>query len=112
MTAYLLIMIHQGEGEENMTHFIVQTASATMPASCWGKYRRVAVLEVEAGMSRASMISERARGVKRIVETWERCNVGSTDRCAYSRALKEATDLADKLNAADGTNWFFTSIVI
>ena len=80
------------------THFIVQTASASMPQSCWGHYRRVAVLEVPLGVERASMISERAEDVIRIVESWERCNVGKTKRCAYERALAEATELAANLN--------------
>jgi hypothetical protein len=83
----------------NQTHFIVQTASAKMPSSCWGQYRRVAVLEVAGTVKRVSMISSRARGVKAIVETWEKLNVGSTERCAYRRALREAIELAEKLNA-------------
>ena len=41
------------------THFIVKTAAACMPASCWGQYRRVAVLEVEVG-TEPKMISARA----------------------------------------------------
>lgn len=45
------------------------------------------------------MISLRAKGVKRIVATWEKLNVGKTDRCAFNRALNEAEALADKLNS-------------
>ena len=79
--------------------FIVMTASASMPASCWGTYRRVAVVELEDGFdSRPEMISERAKGVKEIVQTWEKCNVGKTWRCAYNRAVTEANNLADTLN--------------
>lgn len=81
------------------THFIVQTAAAQMPNSCWGVYKRVAVLEVEAGLERVSSISERARGCVRVVETWEKLNVGKTSRCAYSRALAAAQALAAELNA-------------
>ena len=84
------------------THFIVQTAAAPMPNSCWGEYRRVAVLEVDANKNCVSMISERARGVKRIVRTWEKCNVGTTERCAYDRAVKAARELAASLNAGGG----------
>lgn len=80
--------------------YIVQTASAKMPGSCWGTYRHVAVMEVEPGTVPA-MISTRARGVRRIVQTWERRNVGTTDRCAYQRAGAEAYRLADQLNAMD-----------
>lgn len=80
-------------------HFIVQTAAAAMPGSCWGVYRRVAVLEVERGISRVSSISAHARGCVRVVATWERLNVGHTERCAYRRALAEAERLAATLNA-------------
>jgi hypothetical protein len=81
-----------------MSRYIVKTAAANMPNSCWGTYRRVAVLEVEDGVEDVAMISERARGCIRIVETWERLNVGITDRCAYARALDEARAMARDLN--------------
>jgi len=80
--------------------YIVQDASAKMPASCWGRYRKVAVLAVHDGVTRASMISERSRDVIRIVEIWDKCNVGKTDRCAFWRAYAEAVALAAKLNGA------------
>lgn len=69
-----------------------------MPNSCWGRYRRVAVLEVETGTVPA-MISGRARGVVRVVQTWEKRHVGTTDRCAYERAVAEAQELAAELNS-------------
>lgn len=75
-----------------MNHFIIQTAAAHMPAKCWGKYRRIAIIEVTSGVERVSMISDRAKGVVRVVRTWERLFSGTTDRCAYRRALAEATD--------------------
>lgn len=80
------------------THYIVQTAQASMPASCWGKYGRVAVLEVDIECIVVSRISENARGVHRIVETWERRFWGTSDRCAFSRAYDEALALVEKLN--------------
>lgn len=92
------------------TAYIVASSAACMPGSCWGVYRRVAVLEVERGEDgepvSPRMISERARGVVRLVETWEALNVGKVHRrggkgrCAYSRAMVEAEELAAKLNAA------------
>lgn len=80
--------------------YIVKHSSARMPSTCKGRYRRVAVVEVEPGAVPA-MISTRARGVRRIVQTRERCNVGTSDRCAYQRAEEEAYRLADQLNAMD-----------
>jgi hypothetical protein len=82
-----------------MSHYIVQSAAACMPSSCRGTYRRVAVLEVEDDVERAAMISPRARGVIRVVRTWERRNVGRTSRCAYAIALAEAEALAAELGA-------------
>jgi len=81
------------------THYIVQDATAQMPSSCRGRYRRVAVLEVAEGVKSASMISERAKDVVRVVKTWEKLNVGKTDRCAFRIALAEAEALAERLNA-------------
>lgn len=82
------------------THYIVADAAAQMPQSCWGVYRRVAILEVDQGLESVAMISFRARGVVRVVRTWERLHVGSTERCAYRLALREAEAEADALNAA------------
>jgi len=78
--------------------YIVQTAAAQMPQSCKGSYRRIAVIEVKKGLKRVSMISDRAKGVIRIAETWERLNVGTSPRCAYQKALAEAEALCAKLN--------------
>ena len=90
--------------ENTTTTFIVLDKAAKMPNSCWGKYRRVAVLEVEQG-SIPAMISKRARGVIRVVATWEKLNVGLTERCAFERALSEAHDLARQLNAGSAPEW-------
>jgi hypothetical protein len=81
-----------------MSHYIVKTASCTPSVKCWGRYARVAVLEVEDGISDVKMISNRAKGVVKIVYLWENCFVGSTERCAYRVALAEAKEIAKKLN--------------
>ena len=83
-----------------MSNYIVKTAAANMPNSCWGVYRRVAVLEVQDGVTDVAMISSRARGVINVVATWEKCNVGQTSRCAYRIALAEAQQMAADLNSA------------
>lgn len=44
------------------------------------------------------MISERARGVRRVVETWEKLHVGTTDQCAFRQALRSARSMARDLN--------------
>ncbi len=89
--------------------FIVKD-SADQPVSArvggrwmvFGSYRRVAVLEIDPSTCPPEgprMISDRARGVVRVVETWERLYSGRTERCAFSRAMREAQALADRLNA-------------
>ena len=85
-----------------MGKYIVISSSAKMPSSCRGRYRRVGVVELEPGVEGPpTMLSSRSRQVKRVVETWERLNVGTTERCAYQRALREADALAHQLNTAD-----------
>jgi hypothetical protein len=85
--------------------FIVQTASARMPTSVKAPYRRVAVIQVEPGYTEVAMISPRARGVVRVVETWERCHAGwhAGPDTAYGKACREAKTLAAALNAQEGT---------
>ena len=81
------------------------TRCAKMPNNCWGKYRRVAVVETSlpAGIE-PRMISKRARGVVRIYHDFGALNVGKTDRCAYRRALAGATSLANAMNMASVLN--------
>jgi hypothetical protein len=79
---------------------MILTATTSMPLNCWGRYRRLAVVEVEAGFSGVpSMISPRARGVVRVVKTWEKLHYGRTDRDAFSRARRDAEALIATLTA-------------
>jgi len=79
--------------------YVTMSKSEKMPSSCWGKYRKVAVVEVEDGFKgEPKMISERARGVKRVVKEWRRLNVGATNRSAAAKAMAEAMKLCDELN--------------
>lgn len=79
--------------------YIVMTSSAKMPSSCGGRYRNVAVVELEDGfVGIPTMISTHARGVKRVVRHYGPQSVGKTDRCAYARAFKAAQALADEMN--------------
>ena len=93
---------------ERCNRFVVMDRSAKMPMSCWtgkGQYRRVGVVELTWQARRSGqepkMLSSRARGVRRVVETWERVYKGSTIKCAHHRALVEAENLAEKLNAVE-----------
>lgn len=56
---------------KHQTHYIVQSAKAPMPSSCFDAYNyyRLAVLEVDSDLSQVSMISTHARGCHRVVQT-------------------------------------------
>ena len=86
-----------------MSTWIVMTASAAMPQSCKGTYRRVALVHLTqnytANNRRPAMISERARGVLQVIDMGKHW-VGKTERCAYARACKEAERRALQLNTA------------
>ena len=79
------------------TEFVTKVSVALMPGMCHGDYVHVAVLEVEKGTV-PTMISERALGVKSIAWCCERCNVGTTDKCASERVIAEAEELKNDLN--------------
>ncbi len=73
--------------------YIIQTATAKMPGSCWGRYGKIAILRVENGVKRVSMISKRAKGCLEVVCVWDRLHIGRTDRCAFSRAMRDAEEM-------------------
>jgi len=81
-----------------MQPYIVMCSAASMPSSCWGSYKRVSVVKLAPGAGVPRMISPRARGVQKIVATWEKCNVGKTARCAFECSLIAAQDMARDLN--------------
>ena len=80
------------------THQIIKVSREKMPSSCFGAYRyyRIAILEVdEDHIDGVSMISERAKGVISIVREWRNLYKGTTDRCAFARAMTEALELVE-----------------
>jgi hypothetical protein len=85
-----------------MPKYIVMHRTAHMPTSVKARYRRIGVVELAPGFEgEPSMLSPRAKGVVRIVETWERLHAGTYGpKTAFARALVEAEALAAKLNEA------------
>lgn len=85
---------------------IVTVRSAKMPNNCWGRYVRVTVVDVEYWRLVANknwvpaMISPRARGVLRIVADLGHHHDGKTSRCASSKAIARAQEIADQYNNA------------
>lgn len=101
MPAYLA---RDTERSPNLNRFIVMTSAAKMPSSCWGTYRNVAVVEIDHAMGEGfvpAYISEHAKGVSRIVRHYGAQHAGRTSRCAYARAKREATELAESLSIDD-----------
>lgn len=82
-----------------MRYYAVMVSSAKMPRTCWGEYRHVAVVEVVSPDHMPRMISERADGVVRVVQSFGPAHVGRgrSGRCAYSRACESAHELVDTL---------------
>jgi hypothetical protein len=80
-----------------VTEFIVMTAATRMPGSCKGRYRKVAIVEVERGVQ-PKMISERARGVVRIVELHDKLHAEGGSGTAYARALAQAQATCAQMN--------------
>jgi hypothetical protein len=81
-----------------MKYYILKISAAYMPSSCWGTYARIGLLELDGSGAAPAMISERARGVKRIVKTWEKLHVcrgqcSPKRRCAFHRAMLEAEEM-------------------
>ena len=84
--------------------WIVMTASAQMPASCRGNYRKVAMVKLTKAGAEAHKggwippkIDARHHGVEKI----EQCgshNVGKTERGAYQRILAQAKAEVAKRN--------------
>jgi hypothetical protein len=87
------------EAERYSYHIVV--SSACMPNSCWGVYKRVALVRID-HHERVSgfmpKVIREGRGIK-IERVWDKLNVGTTDRCAFKVALREATELLADLSA-------------
>ena len=85
-----------------MDRYIIMQRSAKMPVSCWGRYGKIAVVRLQDGFEgEPAMISARSRGVAEVVQIWDRLHVGTTDRCAYYKALREAEALCAELNGGE-----------
>ena len=84
-----------------MAHYIIMTASAKVAGKArqFGRYGHVAVVEVETADTVPAMISERAKGVVRIVWDSGACSIGKTERSAFAVAKAHAAAMADRLNA-------------
>lgn len=94
-----------------MSWYCVMTSSAHNKgtAAKFSQYRNVAVVEVQDGMPKPRMISPRAIGLIRIVQFWPSCNVGTSERCQYQIALREAEALVDELNATQSLRTLWTT---
>lgn len=81
-----------------MRKFIVMTSSARMPNSCYGVYGNVAVVELSVMGKMPKSIDERHKSIASIPFYRGKLNVGSTEKCAFRRALAQANRIAAELN--------------
>ena len=69
----------------------IMSSSEAMPNSCWGRYRRVAIVETTSDSVHPKMISTHARGIVRIVHEWRRLNATTNGpNTAYAIAMRDA----------------------
>lgn len=83
--------------------YIVMESSAKMPSSCNYPYAKIAVVqltqEYTAKNMRPAMISERARGVLRVVRVFAPVPAnGKTEKSGYWQTIKSARQMAHDLN--------------
>lgn len=95
LTAEALLKLRALRWSAPFYKFVVVTSAAGNTRQ--GRYRRVAVLRVLIGLSDPKKIAN-GFGVE-IIRTWERLHGGSTDACAYAKALKEAEALKEAFAA-------------
>jgi hypothetical protein len=74
------------------------TASAHMPSSCKGRYRKIALVEVADPADMPARIDVRDHRVLQVIQEGN-YHVGKTKRCAYQRALEDAQVECERLNA-------------
>ncbi len=85
---------------------IVYTASASMPSSCKGNYRKVYILDVPYWLAAQHQLGKWApracnsKEVHRIIRDYGPRSVGKTERCAYQQTLKEARETVMNINSA------------
>ena len=81
--------------------FHLLIAAANMGSSCKGVYKRIAILRVDHHEREIGYVPKTIRAVRgvEIVRTWERLNVGKTERCAYKVALAEAQQALTDMRA-------------
>lgn len=82
--------------------YIIKQSAAKMPNKVIHPYVWIAVLEVEPGVTEVAMISDRARGVRRVVQTWGPVpRDGKTSRSGVVQAMDEARALVAAQEAQD-----------
>jgi len=84
--------------EATLPRFIVMKAQAQMPASCWGQYGKVAVVECTVPGIKPCRIDERLKTIASIPAIWDRQHIGTTERSAFAQACAAAEELCQELN--------------
>lgn len=79
--------------------FIIMTAKASMPNSCFGSYSymKVAVVQILKSGYKPKQIHPNNKKIK-IIRIWDRLYAGSTKNCAFEKAMVQAKELCTQLN--------------
>jgi hypothetical protein len=81
--------------------YIVRTARAKMPGTCFGRYDKVAILRLtDPDGPIPKMISARAINCAEVVVKSGPCFVGRTSKCQFQRTLAEYRRLCQEMNNA------------
>ncbi len=82
--------------EKTETHAVISSADS-IPGD-WGSYRRIGLVELDGSGKTPCMISARARGCKRVIQTWDRLNNGKTENCKFQKTLAYALELLSEMS--------------
>lgn len=71
--------------------WIVMTTKAHMPSSCWGayNYRNIGLIELNRAeaLGAPKMLSDRAKGINRIIDAWYGVHCGETRKSKGVRII-------------------------
>ena len=82
--------------EKTETHAVISSADS-IPGN-WGSYRRIGLVELDGSGITPCMISARAKGCKRVIQTWDRLNDGKTESCRFQKTLAHVLELLSEMS--------------
>ena len=78
------------------THAVISSTDS-IPGN-WGSNRRIGLVELDGSGITPCMISARAKGCKRVIQTWDRLNDGKTESCRFQKTLAHVLELLSEVS--------------